>query len=60
MVEITPDHTTANRMAKELGASEAKVKAALERLGIEPSARKGCCRYYTAQDLQRVRETLQG
>lgn len=60
MMDTISEPMTANRMAKELGASEAKVKSAIARLAIEPCATKGCCRYYTAQDLQRIRETLQG
>lgn len=59
MPETMSDPMTANRMAKALGVTEPKVKSALERLAIEPCARKGCCRYYTAQDLERVREALQ-
>lgn len=51
---------TASRMAKALGVSEPKVKTALKDLAIEPSARKGCCRLYTAHDLDRIREALQG
>lgn len=60
MSEITTEPMTANRMAKELGASEAKVKSAITRLALEPCATKGCCRYYSAQALQRIREALQG
>lgn len=60
MPETTSDPMTANRMAKALGVPETKVKAALEQLAIEPCARKGCCRLYAAQDLERVRQTLQG
>jgi len=60
MVDTTSELMTANRMAKELGASEAKVKSAITRLALEPCATKGCCRYYSAQDLQRIREAHQG
>ncbi len=59
MPDTTSDPMTANRMAKALGVPEGKVKATLERLAIEPCARKGCCRYYDAQDLPRIREALQ-
>ena len=60
MPEMTLDPMTTSRMAKVLGVPETKVKVALERLAIEPCARKGCCRYYSPQDLERVRETLRG
>ncbi len=60
MMETATVPMTANHMAKELGASETKVKSAIKLLAIKPCATKGCCRYYTAQDFQRIREALQG
>jgi hypothetical protein len=60
MTDPAPDPMTAARMAQALGVPEARVKAALQRLGLEPSVRKGCHRYYSDQTFQRLREALKG
>jgi hypothetical protein len=43
-----PTLTTANVMAKDLGVSDAKVKMAIKELGLTPAAKKGCCSFYDA------------
>ena len=45
-------------MAKELGCSDAKVKKAIAELGLVPAAKKGCCAYYTGENLQAIRAIL--
>jgi len=50
-----PTLITAGNMAKELGVSDAKVKKAIVELGLAPAAKKGCCTYYTAEDLQKLK-----
>ena len=42
----TPDLLTAANIAKALGVSDAKVKKAIQTLGIKPQAKKGVCSYY--------------
>ena len=49
---------TAGVMAKELGVSDAKVKKAISELGLSPAAKKGCCCYYAAEDLKRIKAVL--
>ncbi len=49
MATTDTDLMSAANIAKDLGASEAKVKKAIKELGLEPDAKKGvCCLYGTA------------
>lgn len=54
----TPTLMTANAMAKDLGVSEAKLKKAILELGLVPTARKGCCSYYTVEDRRKLKGVL--
>lgn len=45
-------------MAQALGVPEARVKTAIQRLGLEPGVRKGCRRLYSDPAFQRVSEAL--
>jgi len=49
---------TASVMAKELGVSDTKIKKALKDLQIEAAAKKGCCSYYTKDDLNKIKDEL--
>ncbi|HWQ10214.1 MAG TPA: hypothetical protein VN436_13930 [Holophaga sp.] len=49
---------TAGVMAKDLGVTDAKVKKAIKELNLEPAAKKGCCCYYTGEDLARIKAAL--
>ncbi len=49
---------TAGNIAKELGASEAKVKSAIKELGIKPEAKRGVCNYYSRNALTKVKGAL--
>lgn len=49
---------TAGAIAKELGATDAKVKKAIKDLGLEPAAKKGVCAYYGADALTAVKAKL--
>ena len=49
---------TAGIMAKDLGVTDAKVKKAIKELSIEPAAKKGCCAYYTSEDLEKIKAAL--
>ena len=53
-----PTLVTAGNMAKELGVSDAKVKKAILDLGLTPAAKKGCCTYYTPEDLAKLKAVL--
>ena len=58
MANAKDDLMTAGNIAKELGASDAKVKKALTELGIEPKAKKGPCNYYGKDALAKVKAHL--
>ena len=49
---------TAANIAKELGASPAKVKKAIEALKIEPVAKKGVCSYYSRDAIKKIKAAL--
>jgi hypothetical protein len=55
MAEEKKDLFTAGNMAKEIGVSEGKVKKAIQELNIEPSAKKGACKYYSTESLEKVK-----
>ncbi|MBF0418959.1 MAG: hypothetical protein HQL78_02205 [Magnetococcales bacterium] len=46
---------SAGKMAKELGISDAKVKKAIQSLGLEPVAKKGACNYYGPDALAKIK-----
>jgi hypothetical protein len=49
---------TAAVIAKELGVSDAKVKKAIEALGIAPAAMRGICKLYSPETIEAVRAKL--
>ena len=49
---------TAGNIAKELGASPAKVKKAIEELKLAPVAKKGACAYYSREQVKKVKAAL--
>ncbi len=54
----TPTLYTASAMAKHLDASEAKVKKAIKDMGLAPVAKKGCCAYYGAEEMAKLKASL--
>ena len=52
------DLLTAGNIAKELAVSDAKVKKAIQELGIKPKAKKGVCNYYSKDTLAKVKAIL--
>lgn len=50
-----PTLTTASAMAKDLDVSDAKVKKAIKELGLTPAAKKGCCSFYDAQAMAKLK-----
>lgn len=49
---------TAGAIAKALGASDAKVKKAIQQLAIKPKAKKGACSYYGPETLAKLRKAV--
>jgi len=52
-------HVTAGAMAKDLSVSDTKIKKAIKDLKIAAAAKKGCCSYYTAEDMKKIRAALE-
>jgi len=49
---------TAGNIAKELAVSDAKVKKAIQELGIKPAAKKGVCNYYSRDILNKIKTAV--
>jgi hypothetical protein len=49
---------TAGNIAKALGVSDAKVKKAIQHLGIKPEAKKGVCNYYAKDVVKKIKGAL--
>ena len=58
MATETTGLLTASKIAKQLGASYAKVKKAIQSLGLKPKAKKGVCSYYGKEVIARVKQAL--
>lgn len=58
MATNSSDLVTAGNIAKELAVSDAKVKKAIQELGIKPKAKKGVCNYYAKDAVARVKAAL--
>lgn len=58
MAEQKPDLLTPGNIAKELKVSDAKVKKAIQELGLTPAAKKGVCSYYSKKDIARIKTAL--
>ena len=52
------DLLTAGAIAKAIGAPDAKVKKAIKDLGIQPSAKKGVCNYYSKGVLPKIKAAV--
>jgi hypothetical protein len=52
------DLMTAGNIAKALGAPDAKVKKAIQALGIKPVAKKGVCSYYAKDVVAKVKAAI--
>ncbi len=52
------DVVTVGNIAKELGVSDAKVKKAIEELGVKPKTKKGICNYYSRDVLAKIKGAL--
>lgn len=45
-------------MAKDLGVSDTMIKKAIKDLKIEAAVKKGCCSYFTAEDMKKIKGAL--
>ncbi len=52
------DLLTAGTIAKQLSVSDAKVKKAIQELGIKPVAKKGVCSYYSKDAVGKVKAAI--
>ncbi|MCL4472463.1 MAG: hypothetical protein M1455_00780 [Actinobacteria bacterium] len=52
------DLLTAGKIATELGVSPAKVKKAIQELGLEPDAKKGACSYYSTATVNKIKKQI--
>jgi hypothetical protein len=52
------DLLTAGNIAKQLKVSDAKVKKAIQQLGIKPKAKKGICNYYSVDAVTKIKTAL--
>lgn len=52
------DLLTAGNIAKELKVPDAKVKKAIQTLGIKPAAKKGVCSYYSKDVVAKVKAAI--
>ncbi|MHB9053567.1 MAG: hypothetical protein ACYC5F_06220 [Thermoleophilia bacterium] len=52
------DLLTAGKIAAELGVSPAKVKKAIQELGLEPDAKKGACSYYSKAAVTKIKKQI--
>jgi biotin operon repressor len=58
MATQSADLYTAGNIAKTLSVSDAKVKKAIQELGIKPVAKKGVCNYYSKEAIAKVKVAL--
>jgi hypothetical protein len=58
MATDTKGLLTAGNIAKQLGVPDAKVKKAIQSLGIKPAAKKGVCSYYAKEAAAKVKAAL--
>lgn len=49
---------TVGKIAEQLAVPAAKVKKAIQDLGIQPAAKKGACSYYAKSDIQKIKKAL--
>lgn len=52
------DLLTAGNIAKALKVTDAKVKKAIQTLGIKPAAKKGVCNYYSKEIVPKIKAAI--
>lgn len=49
---------TVGKIAEQLSVPAAKVKKAIQELGIQPTAKKGACSYYSKSDIPKIKKVI--
>lgn len=49
---------TVGKIAEQLSVPAAKVKKAIQELGIQPTAKKGACSYYSKSDITKIKKAI--
>jgi hypothetical protein len=49
---------TAGKIAKEISVADARVKKAIQELGLDPDAKKGACSYYSRAAVAKIKKAL--
>ncbi len=52
------DLLTAGNIAKQLAVTDAKVKKAIQELGLKPAAKKGVCNYYSKDAIAKIKSLV--
>jgi len=60
MADKKPELLSAGKIGKEIGASAAKVKKAIETLSLEPANIRCGCKYYDKAQVQQIKKTIEG
>ncbi len=50
---------SAGKVAKALEVAPKKVKAAIEKAGVEPDVVKGSCKYYKPETVEKIKAALE-
>lgn len=58
MAEQKQELLTVGKIAEQLSVPAAKVKKAIQDLGIQPAAKKGSCSYYSKSDVSKIKKAL--
>jgi len=58
MKTATSELFTAGSIAKQLAVSDAKVKKAIQQMGIKPITKKGVCNYYSKDAVLKIKAVL--
>jgi len=51
---------TVGKIAEQLSIPAAKVKKAIQELGIEPTAKKGACNYFSKDVVPKIKKAIGG
>lgn len=49
---------TVGKIAEQLSLPPAKIKKAIQELGIEPAAKKGACSYYSKSEIAKIKKAI--
>ncbi len=58
MAEQKQELLTVGKIAEQLSVPAAKVKKVIQELGIQPTAKKGACSYYSKSDVPEIKKAL--